>query len=161
MKKITILFAALLVFMLQFSVVNAAKTTTSSGNEKIDLRKDKYDNLSTKTYSCGSEFVTNIPEYVPKLVHIVYIGLQIVTPIVLIVVGMINLLKAVIASKEEDMKKAQMLFLKHLVLGALIFFAFVFVKLIVSVTADASDKSKIIDCTSCFVNGIKKCTLEK
>lgn len=164
MKKITIIFAIILTFMIQFNVVKAIDLQMlddSTKLEGINLDSESYSNLETKFYSCGSGFINHIPRYVPKLVNIVYLVIQVAVPIVLVIVGMINLLKAVTSSKEDDMKKAQMLFVKQLIYGALVFFAFVLTKLVISVAADASDKSRIIDCTNCFVNGEKYCKLEK
>ena len=166
MKKISFIFAILLLFMLQFSVVkaidvNVLDTETSTELEGIDLDENKYSNLETNFYSCGTDFITHIPKYVPKIINIVYLIIQVAVPIILVIIGMINLLKAITASKEEDMKKAQTLFLKQLVYGALVFFLFVLGKLVISIAADASDKPDIIDCTNCFINGEKYCKAEK
>lgn len=47
---------------------------------------------------------------------------RIVVPILVIVLGMIDLAKAVLASKEDEMKKAQSTFIKRVFIGVVVFF---------------------------------------
>ena len=75
--------------------------------------------------------------------------------------GMITLIKAIISSKEDEIKKAQMSFVKKLIVGALVFFVFVIVKLLVSVAGDAGKTPDIIDCANCFLNGTDNCKITK
>lgn len=88
---------------------------------------------------------------IANTVHIVVLVIQIAVPIILVVLGMIDLLKAVIASKEDEIKKAQNLFIKRLIAGALVFFVFVIVKMLISFVAE--DSKGIMNCASCFING--------
>ncbi len=92
-----------------------------------------------------------IDEKIAKTVHIVVLVIQIVVPIILVVFGMIDFVKAVIAQKEDEIKKAQMVFVKRLIAGALVFFVFVIVKMLISFVAD--DSSGITNCVNCFING--------
>ena len=92
-----------------------------------------------------------IDEKIAKTVHVIIMVIQIVVPIILVVLGMIDLMKAVIASKEDEIKKAQMTFVKRLIAGALVFFVFVIVKMVISFVAD--DSKNIMNCVNCFVNG--------
>lgn len=55
---------------------------------------------------------------------------RIIVPILIILLGTIDLAKAVIASKEDEMKKAQSTFVKRLIVGVAIFFVPVFVDII-------------------------------
>ena len=64
---------------------------------------------------------------------------------------MIDLMKAVIAQKEDEIKKAQMTFVKRLIAGALVFFVIVIVKMLISFVAD--DSKNIMNCVNCFING--------
>ena len=86
-------------------------------------------------------------------VHIVILIIQIAVPILLVVFGMIDLMKAVIAGKEDEIKKNQMTFVKRLIAAAIVFFVFLIVKLLVSFVADANDSEGIINCANCFING--------
>ena len=57
---------------------------------------------------------------------------RIIVPILIIVLGMIDLAKAVIASKEDEMRKAQKTFVKRLIIGVVVFFIPVLVNLLMS-----------------------------
>ncbi len=92
-----------------------------------------------------------IDEKIANTVHIIILIIQIVSPILLVVFGMIDLTKAVIAGKEDEIKKNQMVFVKRLIAAALVFFVFVIVKLVISFVAD--DSKSIMNCANCFING--------
>lgn len=219
MKKLSILFAIICVFVLQLSVVNAdslkgdvnedgivsVKDETLIGmyingkitdaNKKkvlkngdlnndgiideedakiiqsinlgeyydgnVNLDKTTYNNMNTEYASCGDGMISDVPISVPKVVNIAYTALQIAVPVILVVMGMITLIKAIISSKEDEIKKAQMSFVKKLIVGALVFFVFVIVKLLVSVAGDADKTPDIIDCANCFLNGTDNCKITK
>ena len=55
------------------------------------------------------------------VVHYVYLGIIIVVPIILILVGMIDLAKAVTEKKDEKIKEAQQSLVKKAVSAALVF----------------------------------------
>ena len=92
-----------------------------------------------------------IDEKIANTVHIIILIIQIAVPVILVVLGMIDLLKASIAGKEDEIKKAQSIFIKRLITGALVFFVFVIVKMLVSFVAD--DSTDTMNCVHCFVNG--------
>lgn len=92
-----------------------------------------------------------IDEKIARTVHIIILAIQIAVPVILVIFGMIDLMKAVIAGKEDEIKKNQMTFVKRLIAAALVFFVFVIVKLLVSFVAD--DSTKIMNCVNCFING--------
>ena len=129
---------------------------------RIDEDSQTYKNLNKETVSCGSGMISGVPSSIPKIVNVAYTVLQIAVPIIIVILGMIDLVKAVMAQKEDEVKKAQMTFIKRLIAGALVFFVFVIVKLLVSVVADNSTSAnKIIDCADCFLNGIDNCKVSK
>ncbi len=155
MKKIYILFAIVSLFMIQLTCINSVYAA-DDGN--VDIDQD-YSNLNTGKVSCGDGMVKNIPTSITKTVNVAYKIIQVVVPIILVVMGMITLVKSITAGKEDEIKKAQMAFVKKLIAGALVFFVFVIVKLIVSVVADGSDKANIMKCADCFLNN-KSCVAE-
>ena len=63
--------------------------------------------------------------------------LQIGIPIVLIVLGMIDLGKAVIASKEDEIKKAQGMLIKRLIYAIAVFFVVTIVTLVFGIFVQA------------------------
>lgn len=92
---------------------------------------------------------------IANTVHLVVLIIQIAVPVLLVVFGMMDLTKAVIAGKEDEIKKAQMIFVKRLIAGALVFFVFVIVKMLVSFVADDDG---IMNCANCFLNGANEKT---
>ncbi len=115
--------------------------------------------LSTPVYAkgtyvtCGS--IKNLPYKVLQLSNTVINVLQIAVPVILIIMGSIDFLKAVSSSKDDDIKKAQGMFIKRLVMGALVFFVFVIVKLLIS--AIGGDSDGIWGCVECFINNASNC----
>ena len=148
MKKIYVLFAIISLFVVQFGV----RSVVYAADENVDLSGESYENLNTDKVSCGGGMVKHVPKSIVKTVNIAYNIIQVVVPIILIIMGMITLIRSVTAGKEDEIKKAQMAFVKKLIVGALVFFVFVIVKLLISVVADASDKGNIMKCANCFLN---------
>ena len=115
--------------------------------------------LSTPVYAkgtyvtCGS--IKNLPYKVLQLSNTVINVLQIAVPVILIIMGSVDFLKAVSSSKDDDIKKAQGMFIKRLVMGALVFFVFVIVKLLIS--AIGGDSDGIWGCVECFINNASNC----
>ena len=111
--------------------------------------------LSTPIYAAdvkGCSIIGNgvkIDVKIANTVHTIVLIIQIVVPILLVVFGMMDLVKAVIAGKEDEIKKSQMTFVKRLIAGALVFFVFVIVKMLVSFVADDDG---IMNCANCFLN---------
>lgn len=100
-----------------------------------------------------------IDEKIPNVVSTIITVIKIVVPILLIIFGMLDLMKGIIASKEDEIKKGQQIFIKRLIAGALVFFVFTIVQLIISFVADANEKTNIMTCAQCFING--DCTYKK
>lgn len=99
----------------------------------------------------GKSANLSIDVKIAKTVHIVVLVIQIVVPVLLVVFGMIDLIKAVISGKDDEIKKNQMTFVKRLIAAAIVFFVFVIVKLLVSFVAD--DSKNMMNCVNCFING--------
>ena len=100
-------------------------------------------------YKCGTldfEFSGTFPYLVSTIVLII----KIVVPILLIIFGMLDLGKAVVASKEDEIKKGQQLFLKRVVSAVIVFFVIQIVQLLIGFISKDSDVTK---CFNCFVNG--------
>ena len=112
---------------------------------------ETYNNYSPATVSCGDGLLTGIPNAIPKVLSIAYTIIQIAVPVVLVVTGSLDLFKGITASKEDEMKKGQQIFIKRLIVAALIFFVFVIVKVIISFVAEG-DSVAIMECAECFIN---------
>lgn len=107
---------------------------------------------------CGN--VEGIPEKIPELTSFVIDVIQIAVPIVLIIMGSLDLFKGITAQKEDDIKKGQKIFIKRLIYAAIIFFVIIIVKFLISIVADATDSSNMSDCIDCFLNGTDNCWRE-
>ena len=94
-----------------------------------------------------------IDEKIPNLVSTIITVIKIVVPVLLVIMGMLDLTKGMTAGKEDEMKKAQGLFIKRLISGALVFLVFTIVQLIISFVADDEDKPNISTCSKCFLTG--------
>lgn len=106
--------------------------------------------------TCGN--ITEIPKKIPELTSFAITVVQIAVPVILVVLGTLDLFKGVTAGKEDEMKKGQQMFIKRLILAAIIFFIVVIAKFLVSIIAD-TDKTTIIECIDCFIDS-EKCKEE-
>jgi len=121
-------------------------------NELSSGDYENYDPNDVKSCGFGSKKIENIPGLIPRTTNIIYTIIQIAIPVVLVLLGSIDLVKGIIAQKEEDTKKGQKMFIKRLIAGAIIFFVFMLIKLFVSLVADNDyDSNTIIDCLECFI----------
>ena len=100
-----------------------------------------------------------IPNIIPNITSLVVDVIKMVVPFMLIVMGMLDLGKAVIASKEDEIKKAQSLFIKRIIAAVLVFFIVAIVQLVFGILADADgsdgsiDKEGVNECLNLFLNG--------
>ncbi|MDD2377915.1 MAG: hypothetical protein PHD10_00760 [Bacilli bacterium] len=69
------------------------------------------------------------------LIKNIILIIQIGVPILLVIWGMLDLGKAVVAQKEDEIKKGQQTFVKRLIAAAIVFFVIVIVKFVVSLVA--------------------------
>ena len=117
-----------------------------------DSNSEKPAWLTSNKVSCGP--IGEIPEKVPEVFSLLILLFQIAVPVILVIYGMIDLSKGVMAQKEDEIKKGQQVFIKRIIAGALIFFIVALVKLLVGVVGgNASNKTGIVSCINCFLNG--------
>lgn len=115
--------------------------------QALKLRKNN------KVY-CGSKQqgrVTGIPKKIPELTSSVFTIIQVLVPIILVVLGTLDLFKGITAGKEDEIKKGQQLFIKRLAVAAVVFFVVIIVKFFISIVAD-TNQTNIIDCIDCFIS---------
>ena len=99
----------------------------------------------------------DIPVIIPKLTSFAVNALKIVTPIILIIVGMIQIVKAVASSKEDEIKKAQGGLIKKIIIAVLIFFVIAIVQFVINRVAD-DEQASVSSCMKCFLNNDCKLT---
>lgn len=104
--------------------------------------------------SCGSKdsIAYDIPVMVPRLTSYAITALKTITPVILIIIGMFQLIKAITSQNEDEMKKARSALVKKLIAAAMIFFLVAIVQFIVKQVADDSEQSSTEACFDCFIN---------
>lgn len=105
--------------------------------------------------SCGN--VNNIPKKIPELTTWAVTLIQVAVPIILIILSMVDLVKAISSQKEDEIKKGQKVLIKRIALAAVIFLFVALVKLVISVVASSTDTKNISSCIDCFINDVNKC----
>ncbi len=91
-----------------------------------------------------------VPGQLANIISIIYNVIRIGIPLILVIYGMLDLGKAVISQKEDDIKKNQKIFVSRLIAAALVFFVFTIVQLVLTLVAD--DSAKITTCLSDLLN---------
>lgn len=92
--------------------------------------------------ACGFD----MPGKLAYVISLIIVIIQFGVPLLLIIFGMLDLGKAVIASKEDEIKKGQQMFIKRLIAAIIVFFVVAVVKLVVGLAADEEDKTSISNC---------------
>lgn len=109
--------------------------------------------ILTTYYKCGS-VIPKMAGIIPQLTSTIVDLLKIGVPVLLIIFGMLDFGKAVIAQKEDEIKKSQNLFIKRLLSAALVFFVFIIVEVVFNLVAgeDQTKNESIWNCVNCFIN---------
>ena len=106
----------------------------------------------------GKALLDEIPSKIPQLSSEIFTLLLIAVPLLLVVMGTIDLYKGITAQKEDEMVKGRKLFVKRLVTGAIVFLVLGITKFAVSVIDNKTNSSRIINCVDCFIGGTSKCS---
>ena len=105
----------------------------------------------TKTVSCGK--IGKFNPRNPELTSWIVTSVQVLVPVVLVIFGIIDFVKAISSQKEDEIKKGQQLFIKRAITAVIIFFMVVIVKLLVSAVSSGKPESgNVFDCIECFIN---------
>lgn len=132
-----------LLFLLFIMIIGCNKIYASSANY-YTLKQNEIINIEKLEFDCNQNNLINIlkidceglfgnknnPDSLSYLINEILKYARIIVPILVIGLGMIDLAKAVIASKEDEMKKAQKTFINRLILGVAFFFIPVLVNII-------------------------------
>lgn len=95
-------------------------------------------------------FDSMLPNILSTIVTLIKIGV----PILLIVFGMLDLGKAVMAQKEDEIKKGQQTFIKRLIAAAIVFFVVFIVQIVLGllVPQDTAQNQNVMNCFDCLIN---------
>ncbi len=103
-----------------------------------------------------------VPNALFNVVSTIITGIKIVVPILLIIWGMLDFTKSVVAKKEEDIKKYQKAFVSRLISALIVFLIIFIVQLAVNLVSGVEDQtnpdgttvSDIWSCSKKFINGV-------
>lgn len=106
--------------------------------------------LMQSEYTCGGTSLVFSGTF-PYIVSMIIMLIKIAVPVLLIIFGMLDLGKAVVASKEDEIKKGQQMFIKRLITAVIVFFVIQVVQIIIRFVS--SSDPTIMNCFNCFING--------
>lgn len=90
----------------------------------------------------------SIWQFVGRIIDII----QIVIPVIIVILAMLDLGKAVMAGEDKEIKAAQSLLVKRLIYGVVIFFVFVIVQVVFGLVGQNPNSSDAKECWSCVTN---------
>ncbi len=105
---------------------------------------------TTQSYTCGN-IGFSFSGMLPYIVSMGILVIKIVVPILLVIFGMLDLGKAVMAQKEDEIKKGQQTLVKRVIAAVIVFFVISIVQLIIGFVSNKD--SKIMSCFNCFISG--------
>lgn len=99
---------------------------------------------------CSNSIDPMFPNFTSLLIKII----RYIVPVILIILGILDLVKAIIASDSTKMKSSVGLFVRRIIYSLLIYFMVAIVQFIVNTlgSAGAINKNKANACIECFVN---------
>lgn len=109
--------------------------------------------LNTVNRDCGW-----LPDQTIQLIANIYTIIKFLVPLLIIIMGSIDFLKAVMAQQEDQIKKAQSSFLQKIIAGALVFFVAVIVGWVVKLISDLDTNGETtagntFTCLNLMLNG--------
>lgn len=84
-------------------------------------------------------------------IHNVIVVIKIAVPIILVIFGMLDLAKGVMAGKEDEIKKGQQVFIKRIIAAVFVFLVITIVQLVMGVVS--SDDNSFWNCADQILNG--------
>lgn len=104
--------------------------------------------------ACNKYLSVTIDEKIAYACKIIVLIIQIVIPILLIIFGLVDFVKAITAQKEDEIKKGQQTFIKRAIAAIIVFFVVSIVKIAVGFGAGSDAKrNNILNCVACFTDG--------
>lgn len=152
----------------KFTVQNGGQNTCHIyGCTTTVIAEDNYsDNgviYNTCTLTCGN--VKGIPENLPVFTRRLVNVIKILVPIILVIVGIVDFLKAMTSGDEKSMSESPRRFVRRIIVAVVIFLVIAIVQFVIRLISDASLKSDseknpasgIAECISCFTSDKKAC----
>ena len=104
---------------------------------------------------CNGAFgISNgVPKQIVTIIHLIYNAIRIAVPLILIIVGMIDMGRAITQQKEDEIKKAQNLLVRKAVAAALVFLIVSLVGLVFSVVNTDDSANTTWACIDSMLSG--------
>lgn len=122
----------------------------------------------TKTITCGN--VKGIPRGLTFFSRSAVSIIKLLVPVILIVLGIIDMLRASSANDEKIMKDATSKFIRRIVAAILVFFVVSLIQFVVKTISNSAkesnnedvenDANNIMSCISCFISDKDDCVLD-
>ena len=138
MKKKKILMILLFLFVLTITTDVLAKCPGT--------------NLDYVGCGSGSNMVTGIPAFVPRLIAFGVNLMRIIIPLVLIITGTIEMFKSIISGNPDNIAKCRKRVISKYIGALLAFFIISFTTNIVKLIARGNEKSTAAKCFNCYLN---------
>lgn len=118
-------------------------------------------NYCPDVINAGGGVEAGIPDAIGNLVHLGFMIIQVVVPILLIIWGMMDFMKGLTKSDEDEIKKGQKQFIQRLIAAIICFLVVTVVQLVInvvgSVTNDETTKT-VWTCAEDLINGTPSST---
>lgn len=103
----------------------------------------------------ANDFCKTVPDGVANIVHMIYLGIQILVPLLLIIFGSIDLAKSLTAGKEDEIKKAQAGLIKKVIVAVIVFLLMTITQWVVNLagTANGDDDNSTWKCACKLLTG--------
>lgn len=88
---------------------------------------------------CSFPGLLSVPQIFGDIVRVIYMGIRVGVPIILLIVGMIDLMKAITSQKEDDIRKAQSLLFQKVIVAVIIFAFFTLVQFAINLVDKGSN----------------------
>ncbi len=107
--------------------------------------------------NCGIAIDPIVPGITSTIVNVIKWAI----PVILIIFGLLDMAKAVIANEEKEMKEAQKMLIKRLIYAVVAFLVVALVQavfgLLAKADANGNNASNATQCIDCFINN-KNCS---
>lgn len=87
------------------------------------------------------------------LIGDIVIVIKIAAPVLLVVFGMIDMIKALVSSDDDAIKKGQKSLVNKIIAAALVFLSIILVEIVINFFADPNDKESLTSCVNNILQG--------
>ncbi len=143
----------------KITIDSEEKCSKEAKDNSDEIKKKSHDDLSKATDFCSAE---NNPQVLAgfRFIGYIIVIVKILVPIILIVMGMIDISKAVVDGAEGNIQKSVVNFIKRVILGVLIFFVPTLIKAIFESFSDLNNKWSSVGGQNGEYNQCLECMLD-